>query len=89
MIWSDAPCWTTCWTGGNAAIEAYRHPSIDSMHRAHLVRERLQFADLLLPVNTKFEEEDINCDTSSGDFNYIVYEGQCIDPSGSPSPTTR
>ena len=83
MIWSDAPCWTTCWNGGNAAIEAYRHPSIEFICTEHIWFENdCQFADLLLPVNTKFEEEDINCDTSSGDFNYIVYEGQCIDPIG-------
>ena len=83
MIWSDAPCWTTCWNGGNAAIEAYRHPSIEFICTEHIWFENdCQFADLLLPVNTKFEEEDINCDTSSGDFNYIVYEGQCIEPIG-------
>lgn len=83
MIWSDAPCWTTCWNGGNAAIEAYRHPSIEFICTEHIWFENdCQFADLLLPVNTKFEEEDINCDTSSGDFNYIVYEGKCIEPIG-------
>ena len=83
MIWSDAPCWTTCWNGGNEAIEAYKHPSIEFIVTEHIWFENdCRYADLLLPVSTKFESADINCDTSSGDFNYILYEGQCIDAVG-------
>ena len=29
MIWSDTPCWETCWNGGNAYQEAVRHESIE------------------------------------------------------------
>jgi len=40
------------------------------------------FADLILPVNTKFEERDIATDTMGGQFNLILQEEKCIDPLG-------
>ncbi|NTU89193.1 MAG: molybdopterin-dependent oxidoreductase, partial [Actinobacteria bacterium] len=83
MIWSDAPCWTTCWNGGNAMIDAYRSPNIEFILTQHIWMENdCLFADLLLPVNTKFEEEDVSTDTCGGDFNLFYYEGQCIEPVG-------
>ncbi|UWG98265.1 molybdopterin-dependent oxidoreductase [Dehalobacter sp. DCM] len=83
MIWSDAPCWTTCWNGGNAMIEAYRSPNIEFIVTQHPWLENdCLFADLLLPVNTKFEETDISVDICGGDFNLIYREDQCIDTIG-------
>jgi len=40
------------------------------------------FADLLLPVNTKFEEQDIATDCMGGQFRLILNEKQCIRPLG-------
>jgi trimethylamine-N-oxide reductase (cytochrome c) len=36
----------------------------------------------LLPINTKFEERDINADVSSGNYNMLVLEDQSIKPLG-------
>jgi len=83
MIWSDAPCWTTCWNGGNAIIEAYRSPNIETIVTEHIWFENdCIFADLLLPVQTKFENDDIGTDTCGGDYNFVFYEGRCIDAVG-------
>ncbi len=40
------------------------------------------FADLILPVNTKFEEEDIGDDVESMTFEMVYLEHQCIEPLG-------
>ena len=83
MLWSDSPCWTTCWNGGNEMIEAYRSPKVEF----HLVQhpwmeDDCLFADIILPSNTKLEENDIMTDTVSGQFATIFLEGQCIEPIG-------
>jgi len=83
MIWTDTPCWTTCWNGGNHWHEALRSPKIECVVAQHPWFENdCLFADIILPINTKLEEEDIGVDTLSGNFNHIFYEGQCIDPIG-------
>jgi len=38
------------------------------------------YADLILPVNTKFEEDDIGSDIFSGQFNLVFPEYKCIEP---------
>ena len=40
------------------------------------------FADIILPANTKFEEEDIAVDGTSGQFDTIFLEEKCIEPIG-------
>ena len=83
MIWSDSPSWTTCWNGGNKLIDAYRSPEIETFIMQHPWFENdCLFADLLLPVSTKFEEEDICVDHDNGNFNTLFYEGRCIDKVG-------
>ena len=39
-------------------------------------------ADLILPSNTKMEEQDIAVDNFSGQFHTVMYEEQCIAPLG-------
>lgn len=83
MIWSDTPCWTTCWNGGNRMIEALRSKNIEFFLVQHPWMENdCLFADIILPANTKFETEDIAVDTMSGQYNLLYYEGQCIEPYG-------
>lgn len=83
MIWTDSPCWTTCWNGGNKMIEALRSPKIECVVAQHPWMENdCLFADIILPISTKLEEEDISVDQFSGQFNHIFYEDQCIEPLG-------
>lgn len=83
MIWTDTPCWITCWNDSNRYIEALRSPKIEFILAQHPWMENdCRFADIILPVNTKFEEQDIATDCMNGQFNLIMHEKQCIEPLG-------
>ena len=83
MIWSTTPCLTTCWNDSNTTTRAYRSPKIEFFLVQHPWMENdCHFADILLPVNTKLEEEDISADTFSGQFHTVMYEDRCIAPKG-------
>ena len=83
MIWTCTPCLMTCWNDSNKIADAYRHPSIEFFMAQHPWLENdCLFADLILPVNTKFEEEDIADDTESMTFETIFFEERCIEPLG-------
>ena len=82
MIWSDTPCRTTCWGRGNKVVEAFQSPKIECIVVQHpwLENDTL-LADIILPVNTKFEEMDFGIDRDSQFFS-IFLEGKSIDPVG-------
>ena len=83
MIWSDTPCLMTCWNDSNRNAEAYRHPSIEFFMVQHPWMENdCLFADLLLPVNTKFEENDIGTDFISYQYDMLFLEKKCMEPVG-------
>ncbi|MBN1190106.1 MAG: molybdopterin-dependent oxidoreductase [Dehalococcoidales bacterium] len=83
MIWTDSPCWITCWNDSNSYMKALRSPKIEFILAQHQWLENdCLFADVILPVNTKFEEEDIGVDRNSGTFFSFLYEGRCIEPVG-------
>jgi anaerobic selenocysteine-containing dehydrogenase len=83
MIWTDTPCWITCWNDSNSYIKALRSPKIEFILAQHPWLENdCQFADIILPVSTKFEEQDIGDDTGNGQFYTTFHEKQCIEPLG-------
>jgi molybdopterin guanine dinucleotide-containing S/N-oxide reductase-like protein len=84
MIWTDTPCRTTCWNDGNRTIEALRSEKIEFIVAQHPWLENdVLFSDIILPSNTKLEEEDIAAAaTTATPFNSILYEGQCVKPVG-------
>jgi len=83
MIWTDTPSWITCWNDGNSMIKAFRSPKIEFILAQHQWLENdCLFADIILPVSTKFEQEDIQVDYMSGQFNLIFPEEKCIEPLG-------
>ncbi|MBA7703132.1 Pyrogallol hydroxytransferase large subunit [subsurface metagenome] len=83
MMWTDSPCWIACWNNGNRMIEALRSPKIELILAQHPWLENdCLFADIILPANTKLEEEDIHVDARSGQFSTIFLEGKCIEPIG-------
>ena len=83
MIWTDTPCWTTCWNDSNHFIRSLRSPKIEFiMAQQPWLENDCRFADLILPVSTKFEKEDIQVDVMAEQFDLIFPEEQCIEPLG-------
>ena len=83
MIWADAPCWSTCWNGGNIYEEALRHESIEFVLVQHPWMENdTVFADIILPVKTVFECSDITTDSLGGQFPLYYVEDVAIDSVG-------
>jgi molybdopterin guanine dinucleotide-containing S/N-oxide reductase-like protein len=83
MIWTDSPCWITCWNDSNTYIKALRSPKVEFILAQHPWMENdCQLADLILPVSTKLEEEDIAADNMGGQFRIMLNEKQCIAPVG-------
>ena len=67
MIWMDNPCRTTCWNDGFKTVEAFRSPKIETIVVQHLWLENdAILADIILPINTKLEEEDIGRMSAGG-----------------------
>ena len=83
MIWTDSPSWITCWNDGNALHPGLRHPDIEFVFCQHpWIENDALFADLILPVNTKLEEDDIGCDIFSGQMDMLFPEPRCIESLG-------
>jgi len=83
MIWTDTPCLLTCWNDSNSTVKAYRSPKIEFMVAQHQWMENdCLYADVVLPVNTKFEEDDIASDMESSHFTSIFLERKCMEPVG-------
>jgi trimethylamine-N-oxide reductase (cytochrome c) len=84
MIWTDTPCRTTCWNDGNRTIEAMRSPKIECIVAQHPWLENdCLLADIILPVSTTFEEDDIVGNTGvGGDFRSVGLQRQAIQPVG-------
>lgn len=80
-VWTDSPSWITCWNNGNDYIKAMQKHDIEFMWAQHpwLENDAL-LADIILPVNTKLEEDDIGADVLSGQYNILFPEHKCIEP---------
>jgi len=78
MIWTDSPCWTTCWNGGNRYMQALRDPKIEFVLTEHPWMENdTILSDIILPTTTRCEEYDISA--GGGDV-WLV--NQAVDPIG-------
>ena len=83
MMWMDNPCRTTCWNNSMESIQAYRSPKLECIVVQHPWLENdTVFADIILPVNTKFEEEDFAQISSASPLKGIAYEKKAIEPLG-------
>ncbi|MDR0350539.1 MAG: molybdopterin-dependent oxidoreductase [Coriobacteriales bacterium] len=83
MIWSDTPCWETCWNGGNLYQEAVRHESIEFYLVQHPWMENdTLMADIILPISTVFECSDVAADIYAGQWTMVAFEEQAIEPIG-------
>ena len=68
MIWTDTPCRTTCWNNGNKTLDAMKSPKIECIVAQHqwLENDTLT-ADIILPVSTNLELNDITTNTRWGE----------------------
>jgi len=83
MIWTDSPCWITCWNDSNRYIQALQQPSVECIVAQHPWLENdCLLADVILPVGTKFEMLDIGSDMGSGVFTSVFLEEECVEPEG-------
>ncbi len=83
MIWTDSPSWITCWNAGNDYAKAVRQDDIEFMLAQHPWLENdCLFADVILPINTMLEEDDIGSDLFSGQMNLLFPEERCVEPLG-------
>ena len=77
MIWTDTPCWQTCWNGGNDMQRALRHPNLEFIMAQHPWMENdCLFADIVLPTTTKLEVQDISSDLYGLNYNMLLHEEQ-------------
>jgi trimethylamine-N-oxide reductase (cytochrome c) len=84
MMWMDNPCRSTCWNNSMESIQAFRSPKLETIVVQHPWLENdTIFADIILPINTKLEEEDIGRMSAGGrSVHGILLENQAIDPVG-------
>jgi len=84
MMWTDTPCQTTCWNGGNETIAALRNPQIECVVAQHPWLENdCLFSDIVLPINTTLEVEDIVTNIRQGvQFQSVALQRQAIEPIG-------
>ena len=83
MIWSDAPCWSTCWNGGFEFEEALRSPNVECIVMQHPWMENdTLFADIIMPTATMMECPDLSGDNYNGQTAMLYLEEQAVDRVG-------
>ena len=83
MIWTDSPCMVTCWNDGFNFVKALRSPEIECVVAQHPWLENdCYLADIIMPVATKFEMEDICDDTGGGTLTAVFHEYPACPPVG-------
>lgn len=81
MIWCDCPCYCVCWNDGNKLSDAFRSPDLEFIVVQHMSFENdCMYADMLLPVSTILEVEDLAIDENSGQWAMFYLEEKGIDP---------
>jgi len=83
MIWSDTPCWSTCWNSGSRYLDALHSETLEFIMVQHPWMENdSKYADLILPVTTTFECNDFGTDNNNGQYSMFYFEKKAIDPVG-------
>ena len=83
MIWTDAPCNVTCWNDGYSFARALRSSKIECIVAQHMWLENdCLLADIVLPIVTQLEMEDIVQDSCSGVYQSIYRAYAASDPVG-------
>ncbi|MCL1897061.1 MAG: molybdopterin-dependent oxidoreductase, partial [Clostridiales bacterium] len=83
MVWTDSPCMVTCWNDGYSFVKALQSEEIEFVLAQHPWLENdCYLADLILPVQTQFEMNDICEDLGSGGVPSVYQSKQAVPPVG-------
>jgi trimethylamine-N-oxide reductase (cytochrome c) len=85
MIWTDTPCRTTCWNGGNDTELALSTSSqVECIISQHPWLENdCLFSDIILPANTHMEVDDIVTNIRQGtQFADVMLCEKAVEPIG-------
>ena len=84
MIWTDTPCRTTCWNGGNATETALGTSQVECIVAQHPWLENdCLFSDIILPANTHMEVDDIVTNVrQGGQFADVMLCEKAVEPVG-------
>jgi len=70
-------------TETNRWVRAYQNDNVPFVVNQGIWMEgETKFADIILPVSTKYEERDIGSDTSSYLYDAVFIQDKCIEPLG-------
>jgi trimethylamine-N-oxide reductase (cytochrome c) len=87
MIWQDHACMGGCWCDSNYWYHALRDPSVELfVIQQPWFETDCIFADIVLPVTTNYEEEDIISNTSATQHGILCYRPVAIPPVGESKP---
>ncbi len=83
MLWSDNPSFTTSLNGGYEFQDALRNENLEFyLVEAPWFEDDARFADIVLPICTKFEVDDFGTDNDSGQWSAVTFEKAAIDHVG-------
>ncbi|MCD8343296.1 MAG: molybdopterin-dependent oxidoreductase [Oscillospiraceae bacterium] len=83
MLWSDSPCNVTCWNDGYSFAKALHTDEIEFFLVQHPWLENdSTMADLILPVATLFELNDIGDDSGSAIYQSVYRQRKSCAPVG-------
>ena len=83
MLWSDNPAFTTSLNGGYEFQDALRSSNLEFyLVEAPWFEDDARFADIVLPICTKFEVSDFGTDNDSGQWSAVTFEQAAIDHVG-------
>ncbi len=83
MMWCDTPALMTCWNDSNYMAKAFQSHKIECIVTQHpWVENDCEFADLILPVATKFELSDIGVDNLTAEYGTLFLDEKCVEPVG-------
>jgi len=81
LFWNDKPCNIGCWNGGFKLIEAFRSPKLECIIMQQMwMSGDCVFADIVLPINTAAEEDDL-CN-ATGDQSIVFFKPRAIESLG-------
>jgi len=83
MIWTDSPCMTTCWNDGYRFVKALQSEAIECVVAQHQWLENdCILADIILPVTTKYEQDDLQEEATGGTYEAVYREYPACPPVG-------